>query len=230
MRRAFVPTALTAALALVPWIGAAQGQAMDASRTVAGGGISVPGWTGKADGTASVETAKLTKEGDAFHVTTGPAISYWNPANTAKGDYTVKATFTEPQYMNLNSHDHPYGIVIAGNDMGTDQTSYLYCAAYGDGRFIVRGFGPAAFKMNGGGEANAAIHKATAKGDKVTQDIAVSVKGDQVTCSINGTVVGTYAKADLVGPGKLKSLDGVYGIRFAHNTEGMVTGFTKTTP
>ncbi len=66
MRRAFVPTALTAALALVPWIGAAQGQAMDASRTVAGGGISVPGWTGKADGTASVETAKLTKEGDAL--------------------------------------------------------------------------------------------------------------------------------------------------------------------
>jgi hypothetical protein len=54
--------------------------------------------------------------------------------------------------------------------------------------------------MNGPGEANAAIHKATAKGDKVTQDIAVSVKGDQVTCSINGTVVGTYAKADLVVP------------------------------
>ena len=66
MRRVFVPTALTAALALVPWIGAAQGQAMDASRTVAGGGISVPGWTGKADGTASVETAKLSKEGDAL--------------------------------------------------------------------------------------------------------------------------------------------------------------------
>jgi hypothetical protein len=203
---------------------------MDASRTVAGGGISVPGWTGKADGTASVETAKLTKEGDAFHVTTGPAVAYWNPANTAKGDYTVKATFTEPQYMNLNSHDHPYGIVIGGNDMGTDQQSYLYCAAYGDGRFIVRGFGPAAFKMNGPGEANAAIHKAAAKGDKVTQDIAVSVKGDQVTCAINGTVVGTYSKADIVGPGKLKSLDGIYGIRFAHNTEGMVTGFTKTTP
>lgn len=227
MRRAIVPV-VSAALALVPWLGAAQAQ--DASRTVAGGGISVPGWAGKADGAASVESAKFAKEGDGFHITTGPAIAYWNPANTAKGDYTVKATFTEPQYMNLNSHDHPYGIVIAGNDMGTDQQSYLYCAAYGDGRFIVRGFGPAAFKMNGGGEANAAIHKAAAKGDKVTQDIAMSVKGDKVTCSINGTVVGTYAKADLVGPGKLKSLDGVYGIRFAHNTEGMVTGFTKTSP
>jgi hypothetical protein len=229
MRRAIVST-LTAALALAPWVGVAQGQAMDASRAVAGGGISVPGWTGKADGTASVETAKLTKEGDALHVITGPALAYWNPANKASGDYTVKATFTEPQYMNLNTHDHPYGIVIAGNDMGTDQQTYLYCAAYGDGRFIVRGFGPGAFKMNGPGEANAAIHKAAAKGDKVTQDIAVSVKGDKVTCAINGTVVGTYNKADLVGPGKLKSLDGIYGIRFAHNTEGMVTGLTKTTP
>ncbi len=229
MRRAFIST-LTAAFALAPLIGAAQGQAMDASRAVAGGGISVPGWAGKADGTASVETAKLTKDGDALHVITGPAVAYWNPANKASGDYTVKATFTEPQYMNLNSHDHPYGIVIAGNDMGTDQQTYLYCAAYGDGRFIVRGFGPGAFKMNGPGEANPAIHKAAAKGDKITQDIAMSVKGDQVTCSINGAVVGTYNKADLVGPGKLKSLDGVYGIRFAHNTEGMVTGLTKTTP
>jgi hypothetical protein len=236
MRRAFFPTALTAALALVPWIGVAQGQAMDASKAVAGGGISVTGWMGQVDASQarrglSVESAKLTKEGDALHVVTGPQIVYWNPANTASGDYTVKATFTEPQFMNLNSHDHPYGIAIGGNDMGTPQATYLYCATYGSGKFIVRGFGPAAFQMNGGeGEANAAIHKAAAKGEKVTQEIAMSVKGDKVTCSVNGTVVGTYSKAELVGPGKLKSLDGVYGIRFAHNTEGTVTGLTKTTP
>jgi hypothetical protein len=179
----------------------------------------------------TIDNDKLTKEGDALHVTTGPAAGFWNPANTASGDYTIKATFKEPQYMNLNSHDHPYGILIAGNDMGTDNQTYLYCAAYGDGRFIVRGFGPAPFQLNGReGESNAAIHKASGQGQPVSQDIAVSVKGDKVTCSINGTAVGTYNKADLVGPGKLKSLDGVYGIRFAHNTEGMVTGLTKTTP
>ena len=233
MRRALVP-ALTAALALVPWIGAAHAQ--DASKAVAGGGIAVPGWTGKVDPNEArrgmtIDNDKLTKEGDALHVTTGPAAGFWNPANTASGDYTIKATFKEPQYMNLNSHDHPYGILIAGNDMGTDNQTYLYCAAYGDGRFIVRGFGPAPFQLNGReGESNAAIHKASGQGQPVSQDIAVSVKGDKVTCSINGTAVGTYNKADLVGPGKLKSLDGVYGIRFAHNTEGMVTGLTKTTP
>jgi hypothetical protein len=51
----------------------------------------------------------------------------------------VKATFTESKFMNLNTHPHPYGIFIAGNDMGTARASYLYCAAYGNGTFIVRG-------------------------------------------------------------------------------------------
>jgi hypothetical protein len=131
--------------------------------------------------------------------------------------------------MNLNDHPHPYGIVIGGNDMGTPQATYLYCAAYGNGTFIVRGFGPAAFQVNGRrGEANAAVHKAEGKDQPVTQDVALSVKGDKVECAINGTVVGSYNKSDIVGPGKLKSTDGVYGIRFAHNTEGTVSGLTIT--
>jgi len=143
----------------------------------------------------------------------------------------VKATFTEPKFMNLNSHPHPYGIVIAGNDMGTAKRSYLYCAAYGDGRFIVRGFGPDPFQMNGReGESNAAVHKAAGPGEPVTQEIAMAVKGDTVTCAINGTVVASYDKSAVVGPGKLTSTDGVYGIRFAHNTEGTVTGFAVTKP
>ena len=56
----------------------------------------------------------------------------------------------------------------------------------------------------------------------------MSVKGDKVECAINGTVVGTYDKAALVTAGKLKSTDGVYGIRFAHNTEATVSGLTMT--
>jgi hypothetical protein len=45
---------------------------------------------------------------------------------------------------------------------------------------------------------------------------------------VNGTVVGTYKKADVVGAGKVKSLDGVYGIRFGHNTEATVSGLAMT--
>ena len=209
---------------------------MEETRTVAGGGISAAGWTGQIDASEAsrgqmITNAKLATEGSGLRITTGPAVAYWNPANTATGDYTVKATFTEPKYMNVNDHPHPYGVFIGGNDMGTDKQSYLYCAAYGNGNFIVRGFGPAAFQLNGRrGEANAAVHKAAGPGSPVTQDIAVSVKGDNVTCSINGAVVGTYKKSDVVAAGKLKSTDGVYGVRFAHNTDGVVTGLTVTKP
>jgi hypothetical protein len=178
-----------------------------------------------------VKDAKLAPEDKGMRVTTGPAITYWNPKNVAAGDYTVSATFFEPKFMNLNDHPHPYGIVIAGNDLGTDQQSLLYCAAYGNGTFIVRGFGPDAFQMGGKRPtANDAIHKAGGVGQPVSQDVAMSVKGDKVSCSINGTVVATYDKSDAVGTGKLKSTDGVYGIRFAHNTDAVVTNLKMTKP
>ena len=227
MRRTCSSALVLTFMLCLPGIGMAQG---DSVRTVAGGGITVPGWMGKPDAGA-VSEAKLAKEGDALVVTTGPAITYWNPANRASGDYTVKATFSEPKYMNVNDHPHPYGIVIAGNGLGTDQQSYLYCAAYGSGTFIVRGFGPEPFQVGGRRPtAHDAVHKAAGPGQPVTQEIAVSVKGDQVSCAINGTVVASYPKSELVVAGKLKSTDGVYGIRFAHNTDGRVTGLTVTKP
>lgn len=231
MRRYGFALAMTA-VTLVPWMLSAQ----DAARAVAGGGISVPGWEGKIDASEekagqTLNNAKFEKQGDALHVVTGPAVTYWNPANKAAGNYTVKATFKEPKYMALNSHPHPYGIVIAGNDLGTDQQSYVYCAAYGSGSFIVRGFGPEPFQLNGRrGEPHAAVAKAAGPGEPVTQEIALSVKDDKVECSINGTVVGSYDKATLVMAGKLKTTDGLYGVRFAHNTEGTITGLTMTKP
>jgi hypothetical protein len=213
-----------------------QADGQDEARAVQAGGIKVPGWMGKIDAREAsagqkLENARLAAEGKDLKVTTGPAVVYWSDKNAAKGDYTVKATFTEAKYMALNNHPHPYGIVIGGNDMGTDQQSYLYCAAYGNGNFIVRGFGPEPFQVNGRrGEAHAAVNKAAGPGQPVTQEIALSVKGDKVECAINGQVVGSYNKADVVAPGKLKSTDGVYGIRFAHNTEATVSGLTLVTP
>ncbi|HSK20304.1 MAG TPA: hypothetical protein VK912_14225 [Longimicrobiales bacterium] len=223
---------LTTALLLAAGAGTAQAQ--ETNRAVADGGIKVAGWQGKIDARAAaagetVNDALLASHGAALHVKTGPAITYWNPANTASGNYTVSATFNEAKYMELNDHPHPYGIVIAGNDMDTDQQSYLYCAANGAGNFIVRGFGPEPFQVNGRrGETHEAVNKAAGKGEPVTQEIAISVHGDRIDCSINGTVVGSYPKADLVTAGRLKSTDGVFGIRFAHNTEATVTGLKVT--
>jgi hypothetical protein len=209
--------------------------AQDESRVVAQGGIKVAGWMGTVDRAEAgrgqkLENAKLEKIGSDLRVTTGPAVAYWHPEHKASGNYTVKATFTEEKYMSLNNHPHPYGIFIAGSDMGAPGHSYLYCMAYGNGRFIVRGFtADSTFQVNGRrGEEHAAINKASGVGASVTQEIALSVKGDKIECAINGQVVGTYDRSAVVGPGKLASTDGIYGVRFGHNTDAVVKGLTMT--
>ena len=230
MRSGFAAACVTATLVLGALLGA---QGFDPDKVIPGGGILVQGWTGKIDASSVrqgrvINDAKFAQEGNALHVTTGPATTYWNPANTASGDYTVKATFLEPRFMELNNHPHSYGIFIGGNNMGTDQMSLVYCVAYGDGEALIRGFGgPAVFTLLGQGP-NAAAHKAAGVGKPVTQDIAWTVKGGRAECSINGTVVAGYDKAQLVGAGKLQSTDGVYGIRFTHNVEAVITGFGMT--
>jgi hypothetical protein len=221
---------LALALSLLPSLVHAQEEKSNAVK----GGIQVKGWMGQVDANEAkagmtIDSAKFVSMGPGMRATTGPATTYWNPSMKASGNYTVKASFSEREFMGLNNHPHPYGIVIAGNDMGTENASFLYCAAYGNGTFIVRGFGPAPFQVNGRrGEANEAVNKAAEKGKPVTQEIAMSVTADKVTCSINGKEVGSYPKADIVAAGKLKSTDGVVGFRMGHNTDAHIAGFSLT--
>ena len=223
----------TVAAVMAAFVATSGVQAQDTSKGVAGGGITVAGWTGKIDDSKenaglTIKDAKFVAEGKGFHITTGPAVTYWNPKNVASGNYTVKATFNEPKFQGLNNHPHPYGIMIGGNDLDTPNLSLIYCSAYGTGNFIVRGFGPASFAVSTRKpEPNAAINKA-AVGESVTNEVALSVKGDKIECAVNGTVVGSYDKTAVVAAGKLKSTDGVYGLRFGHNTEAIVTNFGMT--
>lgn len=218
-------SAIALAVALV--MPAVHGQQAEADRKVAGGGIQVPGWQGQIDAGAAkkgstINDSKFVKMGDGFHLTIGPAATYWNPANTASGNYTVKASFQQPK--SSSDHPHPAGIFIGGKNLGTDKQSYMYCTAYGDGTFLVRAFnGPTATTVTKR-QAHDAVHKAGADG-AVTNEVGWTVKGDRADCLINGISVASFAKADIVGAGKLESTDGVYGIRVSHNMDVMVTGF-----
>ncbi len=233
MKRLLQGAAAAFTMALLPQLASAQ----DNEKSIAvKGGIEVKGWMGKVDDREAKaglteNDAKFFAMGKDLHATTGPSITYWNPTMQGTGDYMVKATFTEREYMALNNHPHPYGLIIAGSGMGTANASYLYCAAYGNGNFIVRGFGPTPFQMNGPrGGTDPAVNKAEGKGKPVTQEIAMSVKGDKVSCLINGKEVASYPKSDVLGAGKLKSTDGVVGIRMGHNTDAHIAGFTLGKP
>lgn len=220
-------TILVAAL-LVP----AAAMAQDGDRVVPGGGITAAGWKGIIDPASAkagrtVNDSKFAQEGDALKLTIGPAATYWNPANTAKGTYSIKATFAETAMGVASGHPHPYGLFIGGNNLDSpEKQTYLYCTTYGDGAYLVRGFnGQTPFTVSRK-TPNPAVHSTT-KGGDVTNEIAWNVTPDKAECLVNGTVVATVNKADIVTAGKLESLDGNYGIRVSHNLDVVVTGLTK---
>lgn len=206
---------------------AAQAQ-QDADKKVAGGGITVKGWQGRVDTGnrqgLTINDSKLAPEGNAWRLMTGAAGLYWSPANAGKGDFSVKATFTEPKQA--YNHPHPYGVFIGGKGLDTETPQALYCAAYRNGNYIVRGFsGGKVFQVVGKPVPNDAVKKAESPEAQVVQDVSMSVRGDKVECTINGASVWSAAKADVMGDGKLDSTDGVTGIRVSHNSDALVTNF-----
>jgi hypothetical protein len=233
MRRVYATTfAIVTALSVVS-ITAQQPAPADASRKVAGGGITAAGWKGRVDPNEAakggkIEDSKFAQVGSEFRLNNGPAAIYWHPAQTASGSYTVSATFTEPKYMSSNDHPHPYGIFIGGSKLDTENATFLYCTPYGNGNFIVRGFGPAPFQLGGRRPTPHEAVKKAETGASVTQEVAWVVTPEKAECKINGTVVASYPKAELVGPGKLESLDGIAGIRVAHNVDVNVSNWKIT--
>jgi hypothetical protein len=226
-------SAVVCAAALLVSASVLVGAQDDPDRKVAGGGVTVKGWQGKTDPAGStsnkqgltVKDSKFAPEGNGFRVTTGAAGLYWNPANAGKGDYSVRATFTEPKQT--YNHAHPFGVFIAGSQLDSDQPNALYCAAYRNGNYLVRGFsGGKPFQVIPKVAAHEAVKKAGGPDEQVVQEVALSVRGDRVACEINGTVVWSGSKADVTGEGKLTSTDGVAGIRVSHNSDALVTNFS----
>jgi hypothetical protein len=228
--RVLCRTALVIAVAaLAPAVSFAGQQ--DADRAVAGGGITAPGWKGEVDAQSasqgrSIKDSKFEQKGDSYHLTIGPAAVYWNPSNTARGDYTVKATFTEAKMT--SGHPHPMGLFIGGSKLGTPDQSLMYCTAYRDGTFIVRRFNGNNVTQVARKAPNPAIKKASSPDESVTQEVAWVVKGGKAECQINGATVASFDKAEIVGAGKLESTDGVYGIRVSHNMDLTVSNLKMT--
>jgi hypothetical protein len=219
-----------AAMVLAASFIATSAVAQDADRSVADGGIKVSGWEGRVDRRPlsqgkTIDDSKFVAEDGGFRMSVGPAAFYWNPANTASGDYEVKATITE-LHMTAG-HPHSFGVFIGGADLKSDTETLMYCIVYGNGTYSVKTFHGANVVTLVDRETNAALHKADENG-RSTNEIGWRVQGGNASCVVNGTVVKTLPRSEVVAADKLKSTDGIYGIRVSHNLELMVTGFGKS--
>ena len=173
---------------------------------------STAGWKVRADRSTSATDPdgagkiQFMAMGKGFHAVNPPAAVYWNPANAAKGPYTLKGTFTlnEP-----SGHNNYYGLVFGGSSLDGPQQAYLYFLIAQDGTFLVkRRVGDAKTEDVVAKTPNAAIKKPEANG-KSTNVLEVRVLADKVDYAVNGTVVGSSPKAGM-------TTDGTWGIRVNH--------------
>ena len=154
--------------------------------------------------------------GKGFHVSGGPAGVYWNPANTAMGNFTAKGTFT---LAKPSSHPNYYGIVFGGQALDGANQTYTYFTVAQNGTFLIK---------QRTGEMTRDVKTYTQSPAVKTPDnsgksvnlLEVRVAGDTVSYVVNGMVVHTMPKADLKA-----STDGIVGFRVNHVTEVMVDDF-----
>lgn len=208
-------------LMLAARVGAAQS---DPDRAVGGAGIQVKGWHGRTDrAEQKIADVKFVQMGTGYHLTGGPHAVLWNAEHVASGEYTVKARVTKTP-RSTSAHEESYGVFIGGSDLNGPKQNYLYCVVFGTGNVMVRHRDGGDTHTLLGKTANAAASKMGERG--ATDEIALWVKGGRVGCSVNGTDVFSAAATDMIGPGKLVSTDGVFGIRASHNLDLHIEGPT----
>ena len=217
----------TLAFALVamasPLMAQATQQAKDNDPTnKVAGGISVPGWKGRIDPQAvsrgmKLEDAKFSPMGKDLHITSGPAAIYYNPSNSAKGDYKVQATFTQTK---APSHPEAYGLFVGGADLPDTTESYLYFLVRGDGKYLINHRAGTAVHKIVDWTANPAVKPQDAKGT-ATNALAIHVGRDSASFLVNGKTVRSFSRAQLYGTMPA----GQAGIRVNHNLDVHIGNF-----
>lgn len=154
--------------------------------------------------------------GKGFHVSGGPAGTYWNPSNTGTGDFTLKGTFT---LVKPSNHTNYYGLVFGGNALDGPMQSYTYFVIAQDGTFLIKQRNGEQTSNVQAPTKNAAVKTPDNTGRSVNA-LEVRVAGDTISYVVNGTVVHTTPKS-----GATAKTDGVVGFRVNHVTEVMVDNF-----
>jgi len=148
-----------------------------------------------------------------FEVGTGPAVTLWNPANTATGQYTLEGTFT---LMQPSGHVNYYGLIFGGTGLEGGEESYIYFLVAQNGSYIIR--------HRVGNETvhdivprtpSTAVMAADANGQSVNR-LQVRVGASETQFVVNGTVVHTAPKT-----GMTAGTDGIYGVRVNHVMPGI---------
>ena len=158
------------------------------------------------DDTPDIEFTPMGAGG--FQYVGGPAGTLWMPGQTASGDYTLSATFTQNKPA---SHTSFYGLVFGGSDLGDPTQRYLYFQVAQNGTFLIKErTGDETTELEGGETEHQAV-QTPPEGGSAVNELEVRVAGDTVSYVVNGTVVHTTSRT-----GVFAMTDGALGARVNH--------------
>jgi hypothetical protein len=161
-----------------------------------------------------VPEVTITPAANGFEVRTGPAVTLYNPDNTATGSFTLEGRFT---LLEPSGHVNYYGLVYGGRNMESDDQSYIYFLVAQNGSYIIR--------HRAGNDTvhdimartpHAAVEQPDESSGQSVNTLQVRVGPEETQFVVNGTVVHTAP-----GQGMAGATDGVYGVRINHVIPGV---------
>jgi hypothetical protein len=173
------------------------------------------GWEARLDrADASMDAVYVGTMGEGYHFRLGPSGIFYDPSNTASGEFTVSATLTQNA---PTPRPESYGIFLGGRDLQGAGQDYLYFLVRQDGRFMIRHrAGDEVHTIQDWTEHEAV--RTTADGAPGTNTLTVVAGPQRARFLVNDVEVASYRDIPYL------NTEGVVGFRVNHNLDVHVEG------
>lgn len=155
-----------------------------------------------------------------WHITTGPRAIFYHKDNIAKGNFKLESTI---YLFDTKGRDREaYGLFIGGTNLDNDEQKYIYFLLRNTGEFLVKErMGTETETIQGWTATDAMVKFEGDPDTSAKNDFQLSVEGDQIIFSLNGTKL-TSISTEGVQTG------GIYGLRVNHSINLHVSSLILT--
>lgn len=168
------------------------------------------GWLTRFDreGASEADVEMFVEMPPGWHVTTGPAGIFWDPANTVSGDFRAEM---EVFLFDPEGRREAFGMFLGGRDLESAGQEYTYFLLRDGGEFIIKRREGANAPTVRPWTAHESILGYADRGEDASarNTLTVEARGHEVTFSVNGDAVATLSRDEV-------PVDGVFGFRVNH--------------
>ncbi len=168
------------------------------------------GWKVRFDrpGSTEADLEMFAEMPPGWHVTTGPAGIFWDPAVTASGSFRAEL---EVFLFDPGDRREAFGIFFGGQALETDGQAYTYFLIRNGGEFLIKGRQGSDTPTLHAWTGHSAIQSYADRGDaaSVKNVLAVHAGAETIRFFVNDEEVATLPRSQV-------DTDGTVGIRVNH--------------